>query len=228
VIEENRGMIAPSTTSNPPNDPVKAPEGQEPSSRTRILLAALPLFTDRGYSAVSMQDIADTVGMTKAALYYHFTDKEELFGQVYAFEMERISHELETLLAETDDLGAALELTARYLLDTRRGDLRRLHADFSRYVAADRKLALLKGNRHPYAVLRPKLEQAKAKGKTRDINVPLVTGLFFAMVSRQMSITAQADLLKDATSELSNEEIAREIARLVLFGIQPSEEYPTA
>lgn len=220
-------MIASSTT-NPPSDPVNAPGGREPSSRTRILLAALPLFADRGFSAVSMQDIADTVGMTKAALYYHFTDKEELFGHVYAFEMERISHELEALLAETDDLGAALELTARYLLDTHRGDLRRLHADFSRYVAADRKMALLKGNRHPYAVLRPLLERAKAEGKTRDINVSLVMGLFFAMVSRQMSITVQAEILKDATPELSNEEIAREIAKLVLYGIQPAQEHHTA
>lgn len=204
----------------------KGPREQEPSSRTRILLGALPLFADRGFAAVSMQDIADAVGMTKAALYYHFSDKEELFGNVYSFEMERIAHELEGLLAGTNELGAALELTARYLLDTRRGDLRRLHADFSRYVAADRKMALLKGRTHPYSVLRPLLERAKAAGKTRDINVNLVMGLFFAMVSRQMTMTAHAEAFKDMTPDLSNEEIAREIANLVLFGVQPTPEQP--
>lgn len=198
----------------------------EPSSRTRILLQALPLFIDRGYAAVSMQDIADAVGMTKAALYYHFSDKEALFGEVYAFEMERIAHELEALLAGTGELRAALELTARYLLDTRRGDLRRLHADFSRYVTADRKLALLKGRTHPYSVLRPLLERAKAEGQTRDINVSLTMGLFFAMVSRQMTMTANAEVFRDMdmAPELSNEEIAREIATLILDGIRNRQE----
>ena len=203
------------------------PKGErEPSSRTRILLQALPLFADRGYAAVSMQDIADAVGMTKAALYYHFSDKEALFGEVYSFEMERIAHELEGLLADADDLHAALELTARYLLDTRRGDLRRLHVDFSRYVTADRKLALLKGRTHPYSVLRPLLERAQATGQTRDINASLVMGLFFAMVSRQMTMTAHAETFRDLSpNDVTNEEIAREIANLVLYGIQRPQEH---
>lgn len=220
-------MIASPATGDPINT-THDPKGErEPSSRTRILLQALPLFADRGYAAVSMQDIADAVGMTKAALYYHFSDKEALFGEVYSFEMERIAHELERLLADADDLHAALELTARYLLDTRRGDLRRLHADFSRYVTSDRKLALLKGRTHPYSVLRPLLERAKAAGKTRDIDVSLVMGLFFAMVSRQMAMTAHNEAFRDMNPDVTNEEIAREIANLVLYGIQRPQEHTT-
>lgn len=51
-------------------------------SRDRILAQALCLFAEHGYRGLSMREIADAVGFTKAALYYHFRDKEDLFGAV--------------------------------------------------------------------------------------------------------------------------------------------------
>ncbi|MCB0152930.1 MAG: helix-turn-helix transcriptional regulator, partial [Caldilineaceae bacterium] len=48
-------------------------------SRAAILAAAQRLFVERGYRGISMREIAEAVGMTKAALYYHFRDKEQLF-----------------------------------------------------------------------------------------------------------------------------------------------------
>ncbi|MBN6040451.1 TetR family transcriptional regulator [Amycolatopsis sp. 195334CR] len=44
----------------------------------RILAAARALFAEHGYRATSMQAIADQLGITKAALYYHFDSKDEL------------------------------------------------------------------------------------------------------------------------------------------------------
>jgi AcrR family transcriptional regulator len=47
--------------------------------RRRILQEATRLFTHSGYNAVSMREIAEACGgITKAALYYHFKDKEDL------------------------------------------------------------------------------------------------------------------------------------------------------
>src|SRR5262245_30836095 len=50
--------------------------------RDRILQAAGELFGLRGYSDVSMSDVARAAGVTKAALYYHFADKSDLFTTV--------------------------------------------------------------------------------------------------------------------------------------------------
>jgi AcrR family transcriptional regulator len=47
-------------------------------TRDRILDAALGLFIERGYDKTSLREIAERVGVTKAALYYHFTSKEEI------------------------------------------------------------------------------------------------------------------------------------------------------
>jgi AcrR family transcriptional regulator len=48
------------------------------TTRDRILDVARDLFTEQGYEATSLREIADRLGFTKAALYYHFQSKEEL------------------------------------------------------------------------------------------------------------------------------------------------------
>lgn len=47
-----------------------------------ILEAATKLFLQRSYDAVSIKDITEAVGVTKGALYHHFSSKEELFSEV--------------------------------------------------------------------------------------------------------------------------------------------------
>jgi AcrR family transcriptional regulator len=47
-------------------------------TRERIKHVALELFTEHGYEQTSLREIAEQLGVTKAALYYHFKSKEEL------------------------------------------------------------------------------------------------------------------------------------------------------
>jgi AcrR family transcriptional regulator len=49
-----------------------------PDTRDRILDIALDLFTEQGYDGTSLRQIADQLNVTKAALYYHFSSKEEI------------------------------------------------------------------------------------------------------------------------------------------------------
>ena len=43
--------------------------------RARVVQQARELFLAQGYAAVSMQQIADAVGVNKATLYHYFRDK---------------------------------------------------------------------------------------------------------------------------------------------------------
>lgn len=49
-----------------------------PTTRDRILDVALRLFTEKGFDATSLQEVADELGFTKAALYYHYRSKEDI------------------------------------------------------------------------------------------------------------------------------------------------------
>ncbi len=50
----------------------------EVSTRDRILDIALDLFTEKGFDGTSLREIAERMGMTKAALYYHFASKDDI------------------------------------------------------------------------------------------------------------------------------------------------------
>ncbi len=52
------------------------------NTKELIIKKASELFADSGYLGVSMEDIAKQLSITKAALYYHFTGKEELYSSV--------------------------------------------------------------------------------------------------------------------------------------------------
>src|SRR5436190_24207156 len=47
-------------------------------SRERIQAIALELFAEQGYEKTSLREIAERLGVTKAALYYHFKSKEDI------------------------------------------------------------------------------------------------------------------------------------------------------
>jgi AcrR family transcriptional regulator len=52
---------------------------EEPATtRERILDIALELFTDQGYDKTSLRQIAERLGFTKAAIYYHFASKGDI------------------------------------------------------------------------------------------------------------------------------------------------------
>ncbi|MBM9620144.1 TetR/AcrR family transcriptional regulator [Streptomyces zhihengii] len=47
-------------------------------TRQRIQDVALELFAEQGYEKTSLREIAEALGVTKAALYYHFRTKEDI------------------------------------------------------------------------------------------------------------------------------------------------------
>jgi AcrR family transcriptional regulator len=56
-------------------------------TRARIKEVALDLFTEHGYEQTSLREVAERLGVTKAALYYHFKSKDEI---VHSFVEDRI------------------------------------------------------------------------------------------------------------------------------------------
>src|SRR4026207_574311 len=64
-----------------------------PGTRERIQRVALELFTEQGYEATSLREIAERLGVTKAALYYHFKSKEDIvrsFTEDYVAELDAL------------------------------------------------------------------------------------------------------------------------------------------
>ena len=59
--------------------------------RERLLETALALFTRQGFDGVSMRQIAETAGVSKANIYHHFQSKEALYLGIMQSSAERLS-----------------------------------------------------------------------------------------------------------------------------------------
>ena len=67
------------------------------TTKEKILNEALNLFSEKGYSAVYVSDIADAVGIKAPSLYKHFKSKQEIFDsciEVFSERMEQVRNKL--------------------------------------------------------------------------------------------------------------------------------------
>jgi len=62
---------------------VKKTEEQANQTRKQLIEIATDLFTDNGYSKVSLEDIVQAVQLTRGAVYHHFNSKKGLFYAVF-------------------------------------------------------------------------------------------------------------------------------------------------
>ena len=72
----------------------------ESGMRNTIIDKAKSLFIEHGYHGLSMREIAEEVGVSKPALYYHFKDKEELFCAVLYNGIEEIGAMIDSINSE--------------------------------------------------------------------------------------------------------------------------------
>ncbi len=85
----------------------------QPDATGRLQHAAVTLFLERGYSDVSVADIADRAGLTKRTFFNHFPDKREvLFAGAAALEASVLAH-LGQIPSGTDALEACVTALTR-------------------------------------------------------------------------------------------------------------------
>jgi AcrR family transcriptional regulator len=88
--------------------------GREPDTRSRIQEVALDLFTERGYEATSLREIAEHLGVTKAALYYHFKTKDDIIASVVDDRIARIEELIAWARAQPRTAETRREFLRRY------------------------------------------------------------------------------------------------------------------
>jgi AcrR family transcriptional regulator len=77
------------------------------STRERILDVALDLFTEKGFDGTSLREIAERLGVTKAALYYHFASKDDI---LLALHMRLHAFGKDALVKLTEDEPVSLQV----------------------------------------------------------------------------------------------------------------------
>lgn len=80
--------------------------------REKILNTATQLFIQKGSEKTSMQDIAQTAGISKGAIYHHFKSKDEIVFAVIRSRQELMEEEMKQWLKATENLTGREQLQA--------------------------------------------------------------------------------------------------------------------
>lgn len=93
----------------------RAPADPDSALRTeQLVAAAAQLFSERGFAAVSIEDIGTSVGVRGPALYHHFESKSDLLDEIIDRNNRWIQQYTERALAEGGDPRDSLRLLLRY------------------------------------------------------------------------------------------------------------------
>ena len=90
---------------------------KEDAARTRQTLvdAALKLFGQRGYSGTTLRLIAQEAGCSRGPIYWHFTNKEELFEEILAYSQVPLEQLVALYHDSIDPEHAADDFSRRWL-----------------------------------------------------------------------------------------------------------------
>ena len=154
------------------------------ATRRDLIAAARKLFTEKSYAETGTPEIVAAAGVTRGALYHHFTDKQALFQAVVEKEAEEVAAEIEAasppslsardaLIAGSDAYLAAMRAPGRTRLLLLDGP-----AVLGRAVMDD-----IDG-RHGNRTLREGLLAAMRSGAMRQLPPEALTGLLAAAFDR--------------------------------------------
>src|SRR5579864_8573266 len=112
------------------------PEGQ--SVKDAIRVAAVQLFSEYGYHAAPLRDIARIAGIQAASIYYHYTNKQALLVEIMETHMRQLNANLELIVHQQGSVEQRLrEAIANHI---------RLHTTYkSEFFIIDTEIRALEG-----------------------------------------------------------------------------------
>jgi AcrR family transcriptional regulator len=172
---------------------------------TEILQAALALFTERGFAATRLEDVAARAGIGKGTIYLYFPTKEDLFRAVVRQHLVPNLDVIEAMIAS--HAGSSAEL------------LRRIAAHAQRLIASDitaiPKLVLAESGNFPaiarlyaeevakrgMALLERVIARGIARGEFRQVDphsvLPAFSGPFLLLALWRQSLGRHTDIQFD-------------------------------
>lgn len=120
-------------------------------TKRRILTEALRLFAQRGYDAVSVEQIANAVGIKAPSLYKHFPSKQSIFDALF----ERTEHDFDEFLrgisVHVGDAGSDMPVFGSMEADMLAGRFREMmcYLLHDEYVSSFRRMMTIEQFRSP-------------------------------------------------------------------------------
>lgn len=183
----------------------------------RLVTVATRLFAAQGYDATSVQEIVEAAGVTKGALYHHFTSKDDLLYEVYHRVLADQMRRLEEIAYGPGDAAQRLTAVVADVIATSIANLDELTVFFrSLHLLPEEQQRTVRAERRRYHQrVRRLVEEGQRSGVlTRDVPADLAVHFVYGAIN-------QIGTWYHRGGPLSAEQIAGHFDRLVLSGLRP-------
>jgi len=186
---------------------------KQESRKDEIIRVAANLFKEKGYSAVTMRDIAKTMGIKAASLYNHINSKQEILSNIIITLAETFTGGILQIKASDIDavekLKRIIALHVQITTDNQSG-MASLNND---WMHLEGKLEYYLKMRLEYEdIFREIIEEGIIHGRIRNINSDVI---LFSILSTLRSLYIWIPKKEDLNAKL----LAKDLAGVLLTGI---------
>jgi AcrR family transcriptional regulator len=159
------------------------------ATRDKVLLGALDVFSKKGFSRSTLEDIAKHIHMTRGVVYWHFKDKQDLMIEL----MRMMAHrEVDLISAKVSEINTVDDIVNNYMARLELLDEDATIRKFAYLIflqvewATEKKLAALPkrvpGRESPFAQIREALLRLRENGEIRDdVDVDQLFGVLMSL-----------------------------------------------
>jgi AcrR family transcriptional regulator len=184
------------------------------ATRTQIVEAAMRLFAELGYGAVSIEAVLAATGVSRGALYHHFAGKEALFEAAYEAMEADLMRRATAATATVSDAAAGLRTGCDAFLDLVQEDaVRQIVLIDAPSVLGWEKWREI-DERYGFGLLKTALSAASAGGSLPADLVESYAHILMAALTEVAMMTARADD-RPAAAALGKRSIQLLLARLL-------------
>ena len=164
------------------------------STRAALVRAARGLFAERGYPNVAAGEIVAAAGLTRGALYHHFTGKQGLFRAVFEELEGEVTAEIAAATAAAPDRPTGMLLGLGRFLDVcQRPEVVQIALTDAPAVLGWQTWRQIEAE-HGLGVVTDTLQAAQAEGLLQPMPVPVLGQLVLsAMIEAALLIAHAAD-----------------------------------
>ena len=183
-----------------------------------ILHTASRLFMEQGYETVSLMQIAKACGVTKASVYYYFSNKAQLFTSSVLFTLELANRHTALLLQEDLPLRQRLEQIAVRKMQRTHIDMETMMREASKQLNEEQIEAIKQAEHTIHEELAKHFQLAIEAGEMRKGDALFLAHAFSSM----LMMANRGEILFSSGAE--HHELPRLIVDLFWQGVQPPAE----
>lgn len=154
-------------------------------TRHKIIDAATDLFYEQGYQKASLRDIANRVGVTQAAIYYHFRNKEEILYTIIEQSSNDLFFALKSCLSGNDDplekLRSAISQHIISIKTKRKGA--KIIIEDKRFLSGQLNRLVKEKEKAVYNLYKTQIEELQRSKKVKEYDLTAATFAILGMIN---------------------------------------------